>query len=100
MEGKEDAIFVDVPKGGFKVTFDPRNVPFEPAVRVIAENLLSAKSRRVENLLKILLAVASVCALILGLFAWRSRSVPMGHASPIAPNELTPELQQLWGPMF
>src|ERR1700691_4232944 len=52
VEGKEDPIFIDVPKGGFRVTFEPRNVPFEPAVAVITENPGGTKSRRLEKTLK------------------------------------------------
>lgn len=101
VEGKEDPIFIDVPKGGFRVTFEPRNVPFEPAVAVITENPGGTKSRRLEKTLKALLAVAIVCALSLGLILWRSRTAAMSHVQPGAPmgvSDLPAELQQLWGP--
>jgi hypothetical protein len=102
VEGKEDPIFIDVPKGGFRVTFEPRNVPFEPAVAVITENPGGTKSRRLEKTLKALLAVAIVCALALGLILWRSRSA-VSHVqpgSPIGVSDLPAELQQLWGPIL
>lgn len=103
VEGKEDPIFIDVPKGGFRVTFEPRNVPFEPAVAVITENPGGTKSRRLEKTLKALLAVAIVCALSLGLILWRSRTAAMSHVQPGAPmgvSDLPAELQQLWGPIL
>lgn len=103
LEGKEDPVLVDVPKGGFKVIFEPRNVPFEPVVALITENTGPAKSLAREKALKVLLAVACVCVLSLGLILWRSRGPAQSHAQPAAPlgvSGLTPELQQLWGPIL
>jgi hypothetical protein len=97
LEGKDDLIFIDVPKGGFKVTFEPRNVPFEPVVAVIADNRAVAKSWRIENVLKVLLAAARLCVLIFGLMLWRSRAAAISHAETAA---LPTELQQLWGPIL
>jgi hypothetical protein len=103
LEGKDDPIFIDVPKGGFKVTFEPRSVPFEPVVAVIAENPVVAKSWRLENVLKVLLAAAILCILIFGLILWRSKGAAISHAETAAPTgigDLPTELQQLWGPIL
>lgn len=102
LEGKEDPVFVDVPKGGFKVVFEPRNIPFEPAVAVIAEKAEVKKSRRFEKVLKTLVAVAVLCAFCLGLILWRSRASAKTF-QPVAPAsiaDLAAELQQLWGPIL
>jgi hypothetical protein len=103
LDGKEDPIFVDVPKGGFKVIFEPRNVPFEAEVALITENPSPAKSSSREKVLKMLVVVASVCALSFGLIIWRSRGPAASHAQPASPvgiSGLAPELQQLWGPIL
>jgi len=103
LEGKEDPISVDVPKGSFRVTFEPRNIPFEPAVAVITENSSSREPGRLEKILKALLAVAVVCALALGLVLWQSRGAARSHVqstSPVGISDLPAELQQLWGPIL
>ena len=100
LEGKEDPICIDVPKGGFRVTFEPRNMPFEPAVAMIAEQPAVMKSSRLEKALQALLVIAIVCALSLGFLLWRSRGAAGGHgqpASPVGIGDLPVELQQLWG---
>ncbi len=101
LEGKEDPIFIDVPKGSFKVTFEPRNIPFEPAVTVIAENPAGPRSARLEKVLKALLAAAVVSALSLGLILWRSRAASPSQVKVTMPvGGLPAELQQLWGPIL
>lgn len=101
-EGKEDPIFVDVPKGGFKVVFEPRNIPFEPAVAVIAEKAEVKKSWRYEKVPKTLVAVAVLCALCLGLILWRSRASAktLQPVAQVGIADLAAELQQLWGPIL
>ncbi len=103
LEGKEDPIFVDVPKGGFRVTFEPRNIPFEPVVAVIAENPVVRKSWRPEKVLKALLIVTVMCTVSLSLILWRSRGAASSRVQPAAPvgiSDLPIELQQLWGPIL
>src|SRR5271168_2089606 len=88
-EGVDDPVMVEVPKGGFRVTFETREMAAEP---VAAEEVARpAPSRRKEQVLGALLAVAVLCAAFLGIELWR-----MKPAVPVAAG--TPELQQLWGP--
>jgi hypothetical protein len=93
-EGLNDAVMVDVPKGGFRVTFEPREIlPDSPSP--VAEAVLAPPSSgRKEVVLSTLLALAVVCALIVSVQLWRVRServdLPRG----------APEVQQLWEPLL
>jgi hypothetical protein len=81
-EGAGDAVIVDLPKGGFKMTFEPRPAA-EPVPRAPRGKLILAG----------LLAIAVLLASFLGFRLWRVERAP-------AAAQLTPELQQLWGPML
>ena len=99
-EGVEDPVIVDLPKGGFRVLFEPRQAPFEelPVAEPVAEEPAASGWRRRE----MLLAVALVAALIsTGVFAWRAFS-PSVSASKTAEPAVpwTPDIQQLWEPIL
>src|SRR5450755_4220026 len=66
-EGVDDPIFVDVPKGGSKVTFETRAVRPEPVVAVVEEAPRRSGNRRMEIILGAGLAIAAACALIFGI---------------------------------
>jgi hypothetical protein len=85
-EGIDDPIVVDVPKGGFMMTFGPRQAPSprEPARP-------SVPIYRREMWLAVALLVAIVCASYLAL---RLRRVEQARSESAA--VWTPELQQLW----
>ncbi|HEX5228912.1 MAG TPA: hypothetical protein VFW44_14435 [Bryobacteraceae bacterium] len=89
-EGANDPVVVEVPKGGFRVTFETRPVAPEKALDPTAPPISEAgvPSRRKERILAALLATAAVCALALGILAWRWKPAPPTAA---------PELRQLWG---
>ncbi len=96
-EGVDDPIFVDVPKGGFKVTFETREIRPEPVAPVAEEAPAPAKNKRVEIILGALLAVAVVCALIL----WIQLRHPRQTTSISEPAVFgSADLQQLWGPIL
>lgn len=94
-EGVDDPVVVDVPKGGFKVTFEQREpVPADPpAPPVPALPLHGAKQRRL-RLFGAVTAVTLVCAVALGLELSHSRTI--SSATPA----VAPELQQLWAPIL
>ncbi len=75
-EGVDDAVIVDVPKGGFKVTFEQREMAPEP----VADSSVAAppaEPRRANvKILGALLAVAAACALVLGIQVWRLKRAP------------------------
>jgi hypothetical protein len=96
-EGVDDPIFVDVPKGGFKVTFEPREIRPEPTASAAGENPRGAGDRRVKMVLGALLALSSVCALIFGIDLWR----PKPAAAVTAPaTYASADLEELWGPIL
>ena len=91
-EGIDDSIMVDLPKGGFKLTFEPREVRPEP---LAAPPVAVARWGRKE----IGLIAGLVIALSLaGYFGMRLRQVERSSSAPSA-REWTPELQQLWEPL-
>jgi hypothetical protein len=92
-EGQEDPIVVDLPKGGFTLTFAPRpdaapvETPAVPAVRRISPR-------------EIALAVSLFLAIVFaGYFGVRLSRVEK-TTNVAAPVPWTPELQQLWGPLL
>jgi hypothetical protein len=91
-EGLEDPILVDLPKGGFKVTFEPREVRPEP----IPEQAISVVAKRwghkeIGLIAGLLLAIS--LAAYFGTRLWQVERI-----SPQTSRDWTPELKQLWEP--
>ena len=86
-EGADDAVIVDLPKGGFKMTFEPR-----PAS--VDREALTHPTHRNVVLLGIALTLAVLVASFLGFRLWRTERAPDTAAL------WTPEFQQLWGPLL
>jgi len=94
-EGVDDPIIVDLPKGGFKVIFEPR-LTVEPPPVVVAEAQAPApRFSRWEYLLIAALVLAVGSALYFGT---RLRQVERTASTTTL--ELTPELQQIWAPFL
>jgi len=90
-EGLEDPILVDLPKGGFKVTFEPREAP--PALAPIITAVAARWGRKEIGLIAgLLLAIA--LAAYFGTRLWQ-----VERTSVQTPREWTPELKQLWEPL-
>jgi len=93
-EGTDDPVVVAMPKGGFKVTFEPRRpvmVPIE--IREPVPNW-----RRREMVLVSALVVAISCAVY---FMAQLRSVERTSGTPsMATATWTPALRQLWEPLL
>jgi hypothetical protein len=95
-EGVEDPVMVDLPKGGFKVTFEPRAAAPEIAP---PEPLAAPKpSYHLEIALGAALLIAVLCAGYFGLRLWRVERASSQAAAQAPP--WTPELQQLWEPIL
>lgn len=88
-EGKEDPVIVDLPKGGFKLTFEQRPALFPPAEAPVT------RWRRKEILLAISLAAAILCA---AYFAARLSRVERAESG--VSSAWTPELRELWEPLL
>jgi len=92
-EGVDDAIIVDLPKGGFKVNFEPRELRAEPVVETPEVVVPIPRVFRRDILLIGALVVAIGCAGYLALRLWQIQGATRPHAA------WTPELQQLWEPL-
>ena len=90
-EGVDDPILVDLPKGGFKVTFEHRETPPAGAPPVAPP---APRTYRREIILAAALAVAVAFALYFGTRLWRVEKTGPAAAT------WTPELQQLWAPIL
>lgn len=93
IEGVNDPILVDLPKGGFKVTFLPRS----PAPQIpggVIEALLG-RWRRPEAVL-----AAALLALVAGALYFAARPVKAQRTGSESVAALSPELEQLWSPLL
>jgi hypothetical protein len=96
-EGADDPILVDVPKGGFKVTFETREIPPDAIVADAEEIPRRGESRRVEIILGALLVISAVCALIF----WIQLRRPRPAAAVADPATYgSAEIDQLWQPLL
>jgi hypothetical protein len=93
-EGVNDAVIVDLPKGGFRVTFEQREIAPEPVVALPEEALAPRPRISREKILSALLVVAVACALWFGIGLWRAKNARVDLSAG------TSELQQLWGPIL
>ncbi len=96
-EGVDDPVFVDVPKGGFKVTFETREIrPDGMAPAATEETPQPGASRRVEIILSALLVLSAACALIFGIQLWGHKQAAVSASATYG----SAELEQLWGPIL
>jgi hypothetical protein len=90
-EGVDDSIFVDLPKGGFKLTFEPREVRPEPIpVPPVAAGRWGGKE--IALIAGLLLAIGM--AVYFGTRLWQVQRSDLQ-----ADRGWTPELKQLWEPL-
>ena len=109
-EGIDDPVIIDLPKGGFKITFEPRQqvvqpVAAPPSVPPLAEIKTSRRSWHPREItLAAALAVTLACALYFMTRLWKvERTEPGGSASMNASgaSEIwTPALRELWEPLL
>lgn len=95
-EGVDDPILVDLPKGGFRVTFESRATP-EVAVPAAVEQPVPPPARSYK--LEIALGAALLIAVLVAAYFGVRLATVKKAAGPITA-ALTPELQELWGPML
>jgi hypothetical protein len=94
-EGSDDRIIVDLPKGGFKVTFEPRPAEPQPVYTAPAIVEVPRPRYRREMVLSAGCVVAIAAAIFLGAKLWTMERSPTMDA-----NVWTPELQELWAPIL
>ena len=99
-EGVEDPIVVDLPKGGFALTFEPRPVRPALVVESAPPAVLETPARRGFSARELTLAGSLLIALVVaGYFALRLSNVQK-VGGPSAPSPWTAELQALWAPLL
>jgi hypothetical protein len=97
-EGIDDPIIVDLPKGGFKVTFEPRaEAPQAEPLAAPLEPISRASLYVREIVLVTALLVAVACAFY---YAAKFRRAEQTVVRTPAATGWTPELQQLWAPIL
>jgi hypothetical protein len=100
-EGSDDPIVVEMPKGGFRVTFEPRPataISTPPQVPIETREPVHGWRRR-EVVLAGTLVIAVGCAMFFMTRLWR---VEQGDrlSSSAATADLTPALRELWEPLL
>ncbi len=97
-EGVDDPVILNIPKGAFKVTFEPKPIAPQPEPETTAvESLpLPRPSYKIELLLGALLLASVALASYFGL---RLRQVEH-TAQMTVPATWTPELRELWAPLI
>lgn len=100
-EGIDDPIVVNMPKGGFRVTFEPRPRLSPPAPLPVPIEIREPVRgwRRREIILVSALAVAIGCAMFFMTRLWRVEQGDGSSASANAAN-WTPALRELWEPLL
>ena len=92
-EGVDDPVIVDLPKGGFRVTFEPRPTPAPVYLAAPAPPIQPTFWYRRPPVLIGALLLAIAAAGYFGLRLWQVEKAEGTTA-------WTPELQQLWGPLL
>jgi len=93
-EGASDPIVVDLPKGGFTVTFEPRPADPQPVYTAPAIVEVPRPRYRREMMLVAACAVAVASAVFLATRLWTVQRAPADAAG------WTPELRELWAPIL
>src|SRR5271156_4241791 len=92
LEGTEDPVMVDLPKGGFRVTFEARAEPRPVEIQHVESTVfVRSPYYRREIALALALLIAVACAAYFGLRLWRVERTAVQAQAP----GWTPELQQL-----
>lgn len=100
-EGVDDPVIVDLPKGGFKVTFEHRETPPAPVPVPAIEAAPPSKRSRKEMIVTAGVILAALCVLVAGVTVWRLQAARVdGTSTATDVSAGTPELQQLWGPIL
>jgi len=92
-EGAGDSIIVDLPKGGFKVTFEQRPVEPQPVYTTPAVVEVPRPRYRREMLLAAGCVVGLALAAVLATRLWNTGRTPEAAG-------WTPELRELWAPIL
>jgi hypothetical protein len=92
-EGAEDDVIVELPKGGFKLTFEPRviSIAREKDFPLLRQKVL---------LLTISLALAIALASFFGIRLWSVTRIPIVRSGVFTAALPAPAIEQLWAPIL
>ena len=99
-EGLTDPILVDLPKGAFKVTFEPRPATVAPEAAPGLETVAASAPPASRRTLVGLSALVIVALALASYFGVRLLQVERTAAALTPPAAWTPELQDLWAPLL
>ena len=100
-EGVGDAVIVDLPKGGFALTFEARPAPLVPQPIEYAAPAMPLPEPRRFSGREVTLAAALLMALVAATYlAVRLSSVKKAETAAPAPGPWTADLQALWAPLL
>jgi len=94
-EGVDDAVIVDLPKGGFKVTFEAR-----ASVELPAEPVQQTPSKTARTTFFILAGCLAVAAALAAYFGVRLAQVEKKTVAAAVPVAWSEELRELWSPLI
>lgn len=99
-EGVEDPILVDMPKGGFRITFEarPQAAVSSPPATPMEMPEMPRRWRHREMVLAGALAVALCCSIFFMIRLWRVERSDQSSSAVTA--DWTPALRQLWDPLL
>ena len=97
-EGIDDPILVDLPKGGFRVTFEPRPAAVEPRPAETVTEVIEVPARGWR--LREVALVAGLLVAVAGALYFAARPARAQRTTPETATAWTPELQQLWAPIL
>ena len=99
-EGVDDSVVVDLPKGGFKVTFAPVAPAAVPLTDPPSERSFRRKFVMLAGALGALLIVAIGLATYLGVRLTQVEKQQVSNKPASLPTNWTPELRELWAPLI
>src|SRR6202049_2589016 len=99
-EGLTDPIIVDLPKGAFKVTFEPRPAAVATEAARASETAAAPAPPASRRTLVVLAALMIIAVAFASYFALRLLQVERTAAALTPPAVWIPELRELWCPLF
>jgi hypothetical protein len=100
-EGVDDPIVVEMPKGGFRITFEPRPQVVEPAsVQVVNQTPEPARGWRLREIVLVAALVIAVSSAVYFMVKLSRVEHPDSTYPATTSASLTPALRELWEPLL
>ena len=100
-EGKDDPVIVELPKGGFRLQFEPRAPILRADLEVVSSQIPAPEPRPAVRPGKLTMALAGALALTLTWALWATAEWVGARGLTASVREAwTPELETLWAPFL